>query len=79
MNLHCAIEMGNIDDCRFLINDNNVNNKNLDGKTPLIIAASNGYFGICLLLLKYKVRVNMGDSKGNKALNYACSNGYKDI
>ena len=59
----------------FLIDSGaRVNGKDVYGKTPLIIAASKGYFDIAKKLLDSGARLHSSDNEGFTALDYAKMN-----
>ena len=62
----------------FLKNNVNVNARDSDGLTPLMIASSKGFTEAVLLLLE-KTDLNLKDSSGMTALMYACRNGHCGI
>ncbi len=51
-----------------------VNGKDASGKTPLILAASKGYFDVAKILLDNGARMHSSDDEGFTAMDYANKN-----
>lgn len=65
---------------RILIARNSdVNISSVDGRTPLMAAAENGNYEICLSLIKNGASIQATHSSGNRAIDYARANGHADI
>ncbi len=80
--LHEAARRGDADLIIKLVQDGlDVNQPNLEGKTPLMIAAGSDQNGLTVtkLLLTQGARVNETDQYGNTALIYASQAGNLDI
>ena len=56
-----------------------VNNKDVDKKTPLMFASQIGHIKAVILLLSINASVNDKDNNGNNALFYASKNDHFDI
>ena len=55
------------------------NSKNGDGTTPLHLAAINGHFNVCELIIKNSEEKNPADSFGDTPLHDTCENGDLEI
>ncbi|MWV62355.1 ankyrin repeat domain-containing protein [Helicobacter saguini] len=75
----CARE-NNTKDLKTLLDSKlNVNLRNEKGNTLLMIAAYNGNFEACELLLKYGADVNLLNDKNLSPLSGVCFKGYENI
>lgn len=70
--LHVAAQTGKIDIVQYLIRKRaDVNVQDLQGWTPLLCAAMDGYYHVCELLLQVKnIDVTLGNIENNNALIY---------
>ncbi|EAY17848.1 hypothetical protein TVAG_010720 [Trichomonas vaginalis G3] len=79
-NLHSAANSNNYVCAEILISHGvNVNSKNNDGSSPLIIAAKHGYVEIVKLLLSHGAFINETDNEGKTALYLALRHNSIDI
>lgn len=78
--LHSACYSGHIKVVEFLLEKNvDIEQKDYNGITALLIAVKRGFFEIVELLLKQNAEINLSDNKGNTPLFLACENGHYDI
>ncbi len=78
--LHTAIIQNNISIVKFLLEKNaDVNIKYIDGKTPLILTALEGYKDIIKLLIVSNADINAVDKDGDTALICTVLKGYENI
>ncbi|UKZ77558.1 hypothetical protein TrVFT333_005281 [Trichoderma virens FT-333] len=59
--------------------DIDLNYKNKDGRTPLLLAAGNGHGAVVKLLLTEGININCKDNNGQTPLSWAAGNGHKDV
>ncbi|XP_044729331.1 uncharacterized protein LOC123292680 [Chrysoperla carnea] len=78
--LNIAANEGDVQTVQRLLNDGaNVNDKDVDGRTPLHFAVSNGHINVVNMLLQNGAVVTEATKKGNTPLHTATSKGYKEI
>ena len=79
--LHEAAVRGFLDCCRLLLQceEVQVDVKNRNGATPLILASDKGYFACFDLFLSQRADVNASDNHLDTALHYASKHGHLDI
>lgn len=78
--LTVATAEGNVGWVRDLLaHKTNVNRKNKEGRTALIIAATGGQVEITEMLLDAGARTDIADKSGNGPLSWAASQGESDI
>ena len=66
-------------DFQAVTTEQNLNQVNAFGDTPLMVAAASGSPGICAFLLSRGADSNQSNRFGETALHYACRYGYLDI
>ena len=78
--LFIACEMGKSDAAAYLLEKGaDVNFKNKNNLTPLMIASQKGYLQVINILIKYKADINLStDQYKTTALMFACDKGHKD-
>ena len=80
LQLHAACLDGNTDAVQALLgNSADVNMKDDDGDTPLLIACRNGHMGVVKALLNNEADVNMKDDDRDTPLLIASRNGHMGI
>lgn len=83
--IHIAAQSGNLEILKLVLKlfENNIkekiNKKNASGKTPLILAAENGYKNIIVFLLEKGSDPNIQDNKGNTSFLAATKKGDIEI
>lgn len=79
-NIFEAIEKKDLTSIALLtVKKHDFNQRNEDGKTPLIYAVENNYVDIILLLIKNGAKTNLADSDGNTPLSIAQHLGHMEI
>ena len=63
----------------YLTNNAHIEQQNEAGVTPLLIAAQNGHFHICTMLLENKSHVNQTMEDGTSSLSLAVQEGYVHV
>ncbi|XP_064651001.1 ankyrin repeat and SAM domain-containing protein 3-like [Lineus longissimus] len=81
LDLHTAASIGSFDCVRAIIdkNEEDLNEKNWGGWTPLMYAAYIGHDNVVNLLLEANVSVNIRNKKGQTALHLAASCGNESV
>lgn len=81
MELHDFCKNGDIDNVKFYLNYENINNKDNYGNTPLHLACEHGHINIVNLLININDFNSLNDTNmwGNTPFGFACSNGWIDI
>lgn len=80
MSLCYAIDKNDMTNLKCLLSrGSNVNNKDIDGKTPIHRAAINGYHNIFFYLLEHGADINIIDNAGNTLLHNAVIGDNKEI
>ena len=75
-----AVASGNIQEVKRLINSRvDINTRDKDGQTPLILATYKGYKEIVIILIKNGANVNIKDKNGWTALTYALAKKHNEI
>ncbi|CAI9744532.1 E3 ubiquitin-protein ligase MIB2-like [Octopus vulgaris] len=82
--LHLAVETGSKDmvEAVLRVTENKkeqINKRNVNGDTPLLLACHRGNTEVIQQLLLYKPDVNLENKHNNTPLHWACSWGFKDI
>ncbi|XP_050297321.1 uncharacterized protein LOC126736813 [Anthonomus grandis grandis] len=79
--INTAASEGDIKTIQHLLKDDglNVNDTDIDGRTTLHFAVSNGHINIVKILLNHGANVCQATNKGNTALHIATSKHYKEI
>jgi len=79
--VHWASEIGLVNTVKKVLSKSNddINKKNSEGKTALMLAAANGHLAIVKALITFKADVNIQDEYGETALLAACWNGHEKI
>jgi ankyrin repeat protein len=79
-NVFDAVQNNDIPGIQFLAaNGSNLNARNAQGETPLIIAVANGQLRVAKILLELNANIDMKDKKGNTALIEAVNTDKLDI
>ncbi|CAH1133577.1 unnamed protein product [Ceutorhynchus assimilis] len=78
--LHLAAQYGHINIVEMLIESVNINAKNINDETPLIVATDNGHNDVVITLLKHKAETSCKTRKeGYSPITIASSHGHLDI
>jgi len=78
--INIAASKGDVQTVQRLLKDGaDVNDKDIEGRTPLYYAVSNGHIDIVNTLLKNGADITQVTNKGNTPLHTATSKGYKEI
>lgn len=78
--INIAASKGDVQTVQRLLKDGaDVNDKDIEGRTPLYYAVSNGHIDIVNTLLKNGADITQVTNKGNIPLHTATSKGYKEI
>jgi|TARA_B100001013_G_C24605515_1_gene440825 ankyrin repeat protein len=78
--LKAPIKNGVIDSVKRQLKDESIiNSRDINEKTPLMIAAENNQKDICELLIKLGADILLKDSEGRTALDLATINDYKEL
>ncbi|XP_065058902.1 kinase D-interacting substrate of 220 kDa B-like isoform X2 [Rhopilema esculentum] len=76
----CAAEHGDLNGIiHALENGDDIETRDANGQTPLLLAAEKGHFGIVRELIHRNANVNARDQDGWTALIAACKGGYPDV
>ncbi|OGT47898.1 MAG: hypothetical protein A3F17_00260 [Gammaproteobacteria bacterium RIFCSPHIGHO2_12_FULL_41_15] len=80
--LHLAVELQNFEQVSLLLNSGkklNIDQGDIDGQTPLLLAVKHQNEGITNLLLDHKANPNLADNRGRNPLFIAAQYGMKDL
>jgi hypothetical protein len=78
--LHAAVENGNLEIVKFLLNSGaKINSKNFEKRTPLMMLDEDATPELVNLLLGYGAKINSADKKKNTALILAAAYAGKDV
>ncbi|XP_071088856.1 uncharacterized protein [Haliotis cracherodii] len=73
--LHLACDGGNTAIAQHVVSPSNINTREQDGHTPVMVAANKGYQCVFHLLVSKKADLTLRDDHGNSLLHHACTGG----
>ena len=74
-----AAKKGDIDSVAYAVSTQDINKRNIDGKTALHLSAEAGHFNTVAFLLRLGADKKLLDHDGRTALNYAKLSGNKEL